>query len=260
MGGAIRVVHRIGGSIDKQTRWTNSLPAYVKNADFVNGTPEYIEEYIKRPSEYRHPTDDFSPDGYGIDFFDFESRTIHTMQGYCDYTDIEYSSIFIYLTGNVAGYTLVDGQLRLKTHSYDDPDFFPTQVMRMWDLGMLSVVTYTGKRNEPWNPEFEKVLTPEELPGVFYAECLASMEKFETEHRGYGNPLFEPLYPNLKEKNIPAITGFKINWKKFGWTIKDYPENDPEGIRSFYMNVQSLLTDEEKKEWEEWVEVVEGNQ
>ena len=251
MGGSIRVVHRIGGVIDKQTRWTNSLPGYVQNAKFINGDPEYVKEYQTRPSEWRGEQEFLAPNGYGLDFYDFDKKTIHTVQGYTSYNTIEYSGIFLWLLGKVKSIdAIVDGKLFLSTCTDSDDYFFPHEIRKMWNEGMISGISYTGNYDDSWMEENQKILSKEELGNPTFEELLAMLEHTAGRKR---------MYADHYKEGSPELIGLMINWEEFGWTIKKYDETS-EGLKEIKSNIEAdiPLTTEDLEIWDVFIGEREG--
>lgn len=88
MGGYIRIIIKVDDKIYCQTRWTNAIPNFVQNTKFIECDRDYIHEYLNSPSTYREENEIFSPSGYGIDVFDFDSKQIYSCQYYTDYKTI----------------------------------------------------------------------------------------------------------------------------------------------------------------------------
>ena len=132
MGGSIKVANRINNIITSQTRWTNPLPEYVQNEKFINCNFEYVQSYINRESIYLDTkgNETCSPTGYGLDFFDFDNKEIHSYQSYCDYKKIQYSSISIYLLGGVADVTTDNDMLSITPLTKEDKFFLRALVLR----------------------------------------------------------------------------------------------------------------------------------
>ena len=251
MGGSIRVVHRIGGEINKQTRWTNSLPGYVQNEKFVEGDPEYVKEYLSRPSEWREKKEYFAPNGYGLDFYDFDKKIIHTIQGYTSYKDIEYSAVFLWLLGKVSTLdSIVDGKIFLTKCTDKDEYFFPHEVRKMWEKNMLSGISYIGDYDNSWIPENQKILSKEEMGNPSFEECLSMLE-YTKGHDSKRHLMYAEYY----KEGFPELLGFRINWEAFGWTIHKYQE-DSAGLKAIKEAIQADIT-LSKKEEEKWKEYIE---
>ena len=96
MGGSIRVIIVKDKIVTKKTRWTNSLPSFVQDSNFIDCKKEWVDEYINSPSDYTTPQNDFSPEGYGLDVFDFDKKIIYSCQGYCSYKAIDFIDMLFY--------------------------------------------------------------------------------------------------------------------------------------------------------------------
>ena len=250
MGGTIRVIHVIDKQIDKQSRWTNSLPEYVKTDKFISGDRKWINDYLTRKSAYREDDESFSPNGYGLDVFDFDKREIHTCQGYCSYSEISYATVWLWLDGGILesiekkenGKTITV----LSVVTSEDPNFYPPIVERMWDSGMVSVILENSRI----------IKSKEELDNISFLQVLQEMKKYDRNKfvssamkRGYDTGL-----KSLKKSKINS-SSFYVEWKKMGWKLMQYSE-DKKGWTEFYENMKNNypLTDEEKKLWEEKIE------
>lgn len=96
MGGSIRVIVREeNGKIHKMVRWTNQLPYFVKNKKFFDADKDYISEYVNRLDGYRVDDNIMAPECYGIAVFDFTKKKIFNMQGYCSFSDIADSELYL---------------------------------------------------------------------------------------------------------------------------------------------------------------------
>ena len=260
MGGSIRVVTKIDGVISKQTRWTNSLPQFVKNESFLNCDREYVQEYNNRESKYRESNETFSPNSYGLDFYDFDSKKIYTNQGYCGYSDIDMTEIFIYLHGRVANVsTKNNGSLIIDPILDDSKFFFPTEVKKMWESNMLSCNVFTGSKKDPlYDPMYNKSISKEDMGNISFETCLALMEKFGSSQRvpfGLNQKSRIGLFSMFLDKTIKhKIKGFNINWKEHGWELKEYDESEL-GFKLMLSDLQKdyVLSDTDIKEWDQFI-------
>jgi len=252
MGGSIRVVHKLNGVITKQTRWTNSLDDYVQNSQFIKSDPEHIQEYLNRPTDYGEPPEHFAPNGYGLDFFDFDKKEIHTWQGYTSYQDIEYIALFLWLLGHVSTINgVVDGKVYLTRSTDQDEYFFPHEVRKMWNENMLSGITYTGSYEDHWMQENIKILSKEEMGNPTFEECLSMLENTHEPIGGKKRLMYAEHY----KEGFPKITGFQINWSNLGWTLHEYPET-LQGLKDMKaaIEIDNPFTPEDEKVWEEFME------
>ena len=105
MGGTISVtIIEQNGDMHKMQRWTNNVPAFIKNVKFITKDSDYVKAYLDRwlplksdwekngpdgPFEYEGTTDFFpstgmTPDEYGILVIDFQKDKIYAIQDYVE--------------------------------------------------------------------------------------------------------------------------------------------------------------------------------
>jgi len=221
MGGSIRVVTIKDGVTKCTSRWTNVLPHFVKHDKFIEKDERWIKEYINQNSEYSDGSDNFSPEGYGLDVFDFDRKKIYTCQDYCGYDTIDYVAIELYVTDRVMG---IDNN--------DTDEYYPSVAKRMWDKQMISSRIISLGTNE---------------------EDMTFIKTFD-EAMKIGKQLFKDrakIFNNTKK-----YLEFVINWKQFGWELKEY-----ENWRKYFNNIRLAynLNEEEIKGWEERISEVEDD-
>ena len=226
MGGAIKVIIKHEGIVHKQTRWTNLIPRFVLTDKFVEGDVLHIHDYLNAESAYSDPSDDFSPDGYGLLVFDFDAKRIYDCQGYTGLNQYDSVHLLVQTQHNPA-------LEQLKK----DPDWEVNAWRRMWDKKMLNVFQYHF--NEP---EIVKIL---ELDVSFDEVC-----KIMSDH----HPTAKSRRKFKKLTDEERIRGFNVKWKEMGWEYKTYREN-AEGYSEYYEDIKSNynLTADECKNWEEWI-------
>jgi hypothetical protein len=247
MGGSIRVVTKIDGTIHKQIRWTNYLPDFVPYPEFISCNKEYIQAYINRANPEQEEVQTISPYGYGLDVFDIDAKKLWTMQGYCSYITIDTVLLSMWYNGN-----MIDGG---KPYDESSPDYYPTFVQKMWDAGYIKVRGYSGTKDEPWDSAKEYFLTKNEV-GLSMEECYAIMSKnWEVSHKSMAE-YFEKLLNSIfgKKAEQPQLLNFVIDWAAAGWTIKEYDETSKESYIAYMQELEDagFLTEDDKKAWEEW--------
>lgn len=136
-----------------------------------------------------------------------------------------------------------------------NPEYYPTYIKSMWDAGHIKVRGYTGTKGELWDPAKEYFLTKNEVK-LSMEECYLIMSKnWDVKHRKQNiEKYFEDLWNKLIAKNPvqPQLLNFVIDWEAAGWTINDY-ENTPAGAKLFMQAIDGMLSDEDTKDWEEWI-------
>jgi hypothetical protein len=249
MGGSIRVVIKLDGTMHKQIRMTNYLPNFVPYPEFINVDKEYVQAYINRGSpEDQVEKQTISPYDYGLDVFDFDAKKLWTMQNYCSYIDIDTILLSMWYNGRMIG----EGGNPIDE---TNPDYYPTYIKSMWDAGHIKVRGYTGTKEELWDSAKEYFLTKDQVK-LSMEECYLIMSKnWDVEHRKQNiSQYFEDLWNKLIAKNPvqPQLLNFVIDWEAAGWTINDY-ENTPAGAKLFMQAIDGMLSDEDTKDWEEWI-------
>lgn len=244
MGGLIRVVHVCDGEVDKQSRWTNSLPEYVKSDSFIEGDRAYIKEYMQRKSEYRAKREHFAPSGYGLDVFDFDRKEIRTCQGYCDYTEISYNSVRMYFTGNVVSISNIDKDNILfpSPITPDDPSYYPPVVGRMFEKKMVGLKSRSSKIKIPLENLASKDPNGQEQD-LSFEIVLSNMELAnQWRKRRFKKSGAEAQRPSV------MFDTFYIEWEKFGWKVIKY-----QTLKEMYEDVSKIytLSNKDKKVWEE---------
>jgi len=223
MGGSIRTVHVIDKKYDIQTRWTNSLPEYVKSSKFVLSDMDYIKSYLNRKSEYRNEKETFSPTDYGLDVFDFDNKTIINCQGYCRYDDISYCVVSLYNNQSYASIDDDNGKITITPITKEDEEFYPTEVKQMWEKNMLSVDLRIR------HSDIDKIKNKSDYGKTSFEDILKQMANFEDRDNG--------------------IASFKIKWADFGWKLKVF---EPDNLLGFYNYIKEnyKLTSEDINDWE----------
>lgn len=218
MGGTIRVITVVDNNVYKQSRWTNPLPDYVKTDKFVKCDRIWINDYLSHydSSAYAEKEETFSPNGYGLDVFDFDNKRILTSQGYCSYERIDWSAIYLYMAGCVITDLPVEDQT-------------PTTTKRMFEAGMLGMVDWGMKEIS--------------LPNTF-DEALKIMEETD-QYRFHKHSQPPP--------KVIAI-GFSILWKKMGWDLIQFEESK-KGFKEMldYCNKNYTLTEKDVKVWKKFI-------
>ncbi len=116
MGGNLAItIREQNGKEHRMDRWTNSMPGFIKNIDFINNDPKHLNAYLntwyefvedweqnslayfesKNDAEFKHPMTPvyaqhpfLAPSEYGQVVVDFISKKILHAQLYCDFDSI----------------------------------------------------------------------------------------------------------------------------------------------------------------------------
>lgn len=255
MGGKIRVIHIVDGETSIQSRHTNPLPEYVKNMKFIKGDREYIKEYINTPSSFREKREYFSPNGYGLDIYDFDKKIIYNCQSYTHLKTIQRVSLLLYYKGNVIG---PDGVI-----TPDSPYFFPSEVKQMWDENILRVASVKDINGSGKDEDNYMHWNKEELK-MSFEEVYEHMLDFDSFIRRYfgakrGNVLDKIRMWTNCEPEI-KISHLEIDWEAAGWTYKHF-EDDLDGFKAMFEDVQKhyQLSERDKKKWEIFLKELSKN-
>jgi hypothetical protein len=206
MGGSIRVVTIFEGKIFPQTRWTNPNPFFVKNLNFLICKKEHIEEYLndyEKCDGYSENEESFSPNGYGLDVFDFDKKIIYSTQCYCSYDTISYSMVYNELASMFE-----------RKPEPDDRNYYPNIARELWDNNAIYIDNkrgYYSKDNLSFDASikmFEKYYRDKNSPP--YPEYHINWEKFGwktfrfQENKEESKKMFDELKKNysLTEKDV----------------------------------------------------------
>lgn len=226
MGGAIRVITIVNNTIHRQDRWTNSQPNFVHNPLFFERDPAYIYRYLTSNDD---PSDtSFSPDGYGLDVFDFDNKRIYTCQGYCRYGSVTGTSVFLMLSS----YDLQD---RLKCIAHLDV---------MLTKGYLGIQRVVDPNKHVFFPDNLELVEPCPYPVFSLTELVELMDK--TNHSNA---------KKLSKSRYPLYADFKCLWEANGWELHEYRE-DLKGAKQMLADLKQHypLSEKDEADWVEWFE------
>jgi hypothetical protein len=205
MGGELKVIIKKEEEFKIQIAWTNGMPSIIKNDKFIEGDDKYINNFFIGNNE------PFSPVQYGIDIFDFDKKLIINSQGYCNYREIDHTTISLYLGG-----VYFDGIDK------EDENYFPTVFRRMYDNGMLTTC------NRIWGDER---ITFEPIDDFKIEWYLKNIDKIRY------------------KKKFSRLT-FRINWEKYGWEIVDNLDEGGIETLKYVYNLYDI-SDSDLKTWGE---------
>lgn len=189
MGGSIRVIIREeDGKVHKMIRWTNHLPYFVKNKKFFDCDKEYIKEYINRNDSYRVDDNIMAPECYGITVFDFMKKKILNMQGYCGYSEIDNSELYIsrddnsrfqnrdvYFDSYTASKELLNcGYLKFQELSYNKNDYSNTNEIH--DIEPITIDEFIDGRFEKGILNSIKNMFGEKVKGDIVSRVILSID------------------------------------------------------------------------------------
>lgn len=232
MGGTIRVITVLDSKVHKQSRWTNPLPDYVQTDKFVEGNKEWVEEYLSHyeTSAYAENDETFSPNGYGLDVFDFDNKVLLTDQGYCQYDRIDYATVALHLGGNVI-------------HGRKKEDVPPATTRRMFEKGMLGLVNWVDGKG------FQEVECPDTYDEAWKIIQDTNEYRWNTPRRGLDFTGFK----KVKKPKVQAMS-FSILWEKMGWKVIKFEESKA-GFKKMleYCKKNYNLTEEDINDWKEFL-------
>lgn len=85
MGGYVAITVRFAdGRMQRGSCWTNSLPYFINNLDFIRQKEGYVQEYLtsEREGFYGQGHELFAPLSYGLVFIDLKDNHVFHAQGY----------------------------------------------------------------------------------------------------------------------------------------------------------------------------------
>jgi hypothetical protein len=239
MGGTTSVtLRKPDGEEFRMTRWTNSMPWGICNPRMFNANEAhmnlYLEQWLdmKRDYEKNHiggnfehnmtscyfPSAGLAPCGYGLTVVDHVNNVILDMQGYCSFGDVNVAGVGLDIRKSDDGEQLLcnmddDSTFRTFKEFYDEGRI----------LGVTTAKSYDEKR--PYDP----------LPDVSFEEIV---KLIATNYDRKGDHWYQ----------------FIVDTAPF--TIERFEECDheeTERMRQRVLELGFVLTDEENKEWDEFI-------
>lgn len=201
MGGAIRIIIIKDNIIHKQTRWTNPMPYFVEHYKFIERNNEWWNEYINQESQYKHPDDDFSPDGYGLVVLDSDNKRVFDCQNYSFLRTIDKTGIL------------------LEMSAQQKNEYYPDVVKKMIEKSMLKEFSFGTKNISEITNSFEDIMklynkqkipfSVSSVPDFFYIDWEKfgwEFKKFEESEEGYAN------YFEVVKKYYQLTNSEKNSW------------------------------------------------
>lgn len=170
MGGSIAVtVRRANGENIRMCKWTNTLPGFFKNIDWIDGKEQHLDEYLKSWYDRRAPdshsdqssrSEQFhsnrtpvyaphsflAPTGYGLVVIDYQTKTVLSMQGYSTLIEL-FSSDFDSLN-TIGFFNVLEDYFNKEIHKHQ------TRIQRLLERGLVfSLNILDGKLTQI--PDFE---------------------------------------------------------------------------------------------------------
>jgi len=221
MGGTIATIIKLNDKIYKLDGITNSLPEFVKIDKFIECDKKWIKYYISCFNEVKT----FSPEGYGLDIFDFDNKRILTMQGYCSYYTIDYTNILMYLNGCVGTDTKVN----------DRP---PEASKRMYNKKYTKLGTYSD--------DYKRLILDEQPEK--YEDALKILKK--QNKKRFRTDFFNIMWDKLGWTYIEFNEGMDGSIKMLDYCIKNY-KLSPTDIDDWFENFYQQLNDYDEEYNEE---------
>lgn len=226
MGGQIRIIIREeDGTIHKQSRWTNTVPCFVKNIKFFTNDKDYINEYIKaynKSGMYKSDNECISPNTeYGMVILDFKDKWIGSMNGYCGFDCYELSGILLSASNVVDKKGRIDLEKVEKVLSTEYNDFH--SAYELYNAGILSFTNelyYADNSKSTVNIPISEFSEPE-INRLYNARKSKS----------------KSLFKSNKSVEFERVIGL-IDYNKLGWSLTDYRE-DIKGNVAFLKDVLS---------------------
>ncbi len=242
MGGQIRVIIREeDGTVHKHSRWTNSLPCFVKNPKFLSEDKEYIKMYIEgyKTSGYKSDVEFLSPNTeYGMVILDFKDKWVASMNGYCSFDNYELAGLLLDARNVVDNDGQIDKNKAAEVLKAEYNDFHSGH--ELYNSGLLSFV-----KEQYYSDRTKSVV---EVPIKEFNE--KEIKKLYNKRHSKISKLFK----SNKSVEFERIIGL-INYEKIGWSLSEYSETI-EGNLSFLKDVLShsfSLTTDDINDWQEYL-------
>jgi len=240
MGGTVAVtVVEPNGTEHRMARWTNSMPWFVDNLDFIEKNPSHVKEYLDMWQGMRedwlshvaeckkknHIECNFkhnmtpcygnytclAPNGYGLVLMDMHRNVVLSHQGYTRLGGIDIAAVGL-------------DAMRMRDDRLEEKDSRSWQAQRLYDAGKISCVS-------SYDPKKDKMV---EMPAPkSWKDILQLTESF----RGIGYLVLD-------------MSPFEV---------RDYEQQAKEGMLQMKKDIEALgfkLSEEEERCWQEYLDEV----
>ena len=202
MGGAVSVTLRKDEStVIRMLRHTNAMPWWMKHPDFLDPDSQRVADYLAMYDEsrkayeagnksyYYDPDAVCAPDGYGLVVWDYVSKHILSMQGYCFFGTI---------------------------HRHDVRSAFHVRGATLDDVERLQAGFMAGFFKE------RRILLESEVDGEVKFEW--SSEPLADSWDEEASYLREETRDPVPAVGRRLFDGYNLNFEEFGWTLIHYDD------------------------------------